>query len=217
MNKKVLLQGDILKKATLAEKVAKYSKVKLKKTIVKVPRLRARRQKALKIKQAEKIPISSIIPLLIKSAVEKAKKEGKAKPDVEEQKSYQVLKGEREHIFNGGYGTASKGYGAAPHASYVDYGKLFSYLGKFRAKQPYEDMAEHIGNLNKATESGSFVLADRETMDKGKFYLRYINSKIPIDKSSLVPIAGMNSAEWEQFKMWMRLDTATYLLKISTS
>ncbi|MBI2658876.1 hypothetical protein HYX05_02110, partial [Candidatus Woesearchaeota archaeon] len=71
--------------------------------------------------------------------------------------------------------------------------------------------------LNKAAESGSFALADKETMDKGARYVKYFNSKTPIDKSSLVPIAGMNSAEWEQFKLWMRLDTVMYLLKTSTS
>ena len=73
------------------------------------------------------------------------------------------------------------------------------------------------GKINKAMEDQGFSLIDKETMEKGANYIRYFNSKIPIDKSSLVPIAGMNSAEWEQFKMFMRLDTAMYLLKISTS
>ena len=98
----------------------------------------------------------------------------------------------------------------------MDYAKLFSYLGKFRTQGAYENDSP-IEFLNKTTENGSFTLIDKETMEKGKTYVRYFNSKIPIDKSSLVPMAGMNSAEWEQFKMWMRLDTAIYLLKISTS
>jgi hypothetical protein len=86
------------------------------------------------------------------------------------------------------------------------------------AKQPYEDMAEHVGNNNKALDDRGFVLTNTETMEKGKFYIRYFNSKIPIAKNSLVPMApGMSSKDWEEFIWFMRLDTATYLLKISTS
>lgn len=207
-------RGGNLKKETLAEKVLDgFSKVRLKKAFVKVPKLRIRKRKVTKLKNYDKTPISSIINILIKTSVEKVKKERA----IENGKSYHILKGDKLPIANGGYGTVSKGYGSAPHTSYVDYGKLFSYLGKFRSQSAYENMGNHTETLNKSTESGSFTLIERETMEKGKTYVRYFNSKIPIDKSSLVPIAGMNSAEWEQFKMWMRLDTAMYLLKISTS
>ena len=200
---------------TLADKVSRnFSKVKVRKISVKVPRLRA--GKALvKIAPKKEIPVSSIINIIIKSAVEKAKRE-RIEKIAENGKAYSISKEDKELIVNGGYGTLSKGYGIAPQASYVDYGKLFSYLGKFRTKNAYDNTAP-LEDLNKPAESGSFVLADKETMEKGKFYVRYVNSKIPIDKTSLVPIAGMNSAEWEQFKLWMRLDTAMYLLKISTS
>ena len=208
--------ATILAPATLADRIKMdFSKVKLKKAAVKVPKLKVRTRKAIGLKSDDKMPVSSIINILIKTAVEKAKKERKERAVVDG-RSYNILK-DSKPIDNGGYGAISKGYGSKPHASYVDYGKIFSYLGSFRAKQPYENMADHVGTLNKATENGSFTLVDSETMEKGKFYVRYVNSKIPIDKSSLVPIVGMNSGEWEQFKMWMRLDTAMYLLKISTS
>lgn len=203
---------------TLAEKILRdFSRIKLKKATIKVPRLKVGKQKLKSIpEEDDKLPVSSLINILVKNAVEKAKRERKEKV-VEDDKSYTVLKDERDFLFNGGYGTVSKGYGSAPHKTYVDYGKLFSYLGKFKSQSPYENMTEHLGTLNKSSESGSFTLVDRETMEKGKFYVRYINSKIPIDKTSLVPISGMNSAEWEEFKWFMRLDTAMYLLKISTS
>ncbi len=200
---------------TLVEKVTRdFSKIRLKRTFVKVPKLKARKKKAGKAEKDNKIPVSAIVNILIKNALENARKERGKKPAVENKK-YTIKEDKLDAP--GGYGTASKGYGISFHASYVDYGKLFSYLGKFKSKSPYENMAEHLGALNKSSESGSFTLVDRETMDKGKFYVRYVNSKIPIDKTSLVPVAGMNSAEWEQFKWFMRLDTAMYLLKISTS
>lgn len=216
--------------ATLADKVVRnFSKVKLKKVFVKVPNLKnAKKQNTKKsAKQIflsnvkdEEMPASSIIKMLIETAFEEVKNAKKAAKPIffsdEEGKSYTILKGGKDKNI-GGYGAVSKVYGITPHTSYVDYARLFSHLGKFRAKSAYENMAEHIEALNNAAESDSFVLADRETIDKGKFYVRYTNSKIPIDKTSLVPIAGMNSAEWEEFKLFMRLDTAMYLLKISTA
>lgn len=215
---------------TLADKVVRnFSKVKLKKASVKVPKVKnikkqntkkSANQAFLSNLNDEKIPTSSIIKALIEAAFEDVKNTKKtAKPTFfsgEEGKSYTILKEDKDKNI-GGYGAVSKVYGIIPNTSYVDYGRLFSHLGKFRAKSAYENMAEHVEALNNAAESGSFVLADRETIDKGKFYVRYAHSKIPIDKTSLVPIAGMNSAEWEEFKLFMRLDTAMYLLKISTA
>ena len=209
--------ATILTAKTLADRIKMdFSKVNLKKAAVKVPKLKVRKRKVTSLKSDDKIPISSIIQILIKNAVQKAKNDRKEK-SVEEDKSYKILKDEKDLTFNGGYGTVSKGYGATPHTTYVDYGKLFGYLGKFKSQSPYENMAEHLGTLNKATESGSFALVDRETMDKGARYVKYFHSKTPIDKTSLVPIAGMSSAEWEEFKRFMRFDTVMYLLKTSTS
>ena len=200
---------------SLADSVKRnFSKIRFKRLSVKVPKLKARKRREVRVKKEEKIPLSSIINILIKASIENAKREKEKKP-ASGNKKY-AIKDENKEI-PGGYGTISKGYGTAPHASYVDYGKLFSYLGKFKSQSAYENMGNHVEFLNKSAESGSFTLVDKETMERGKNYIRYFNSKIPLDKSSLVPIAGMNSAEWEQFKWFMRLDTAMYLLKISTS
>ena len=197
-----------------------FSKVKLKKTFVKVPKLKARKDRIKKISQKkdDKILISSIVDIMIKSAVDRAKTEKKAKAQVEEDKSYTSLRDDKT-IESSGYGAMQKAYGTAPHASYVDYEKLFSYLGKFRAKQPYENMAEHTGMLNKATESSSFVLADREAIDKIGRFDKYMKSPVmdmPVMALSLVPIAGLSSAEWEEIKMMMKLDPAMYNLKTKT-
>ena len=154
-----------------------------------------------------------------KNAVEKAKIERKEKA-VEDDKSYSILKDERELLFDGGYGTLSKGYGSMPRKTYVDYGKLFSYLGKFRTKNPFDDMTDHVETLNKATESSSFVLADKEAMDKIGRYEKYMKSPVmdtPVMALSLVPIAGLSSGEWEEIKMMMKLDPVIYNLKIKIS
>ena len=196
-----------------------FSKVKLKKAAVKVPRLRVRKKKVSNIKKDKNLPVSSIINILIKAAVEKAKKERKEK-NLEEGRSYGTTKDSKELIVNGGYGTASKGYGTAPHTSYVDYEKLFSYLGTFRSKSMYENIGNPVEFLNKATESGSFVLADKDSMDKIGRFEKYFKPQVmdtPIVALSLVPVAGLSSAEWEEIKNLLRFDPVMYTLKSKTS
>ena len=210
----------ILAKITLAERISKnYSKVKLGKTSVKVPKLKVRKLNASKQKNDEPFPNSSIINILIKGAAEKARIDKREKNLVENNKRYNLLKDDKLVAY-GGYGSVSKGYGNVPHTSYVDYGKLFSYLGKFKAKSAYENMGNHFETLNKSTESGSFVLADRDSMDKiGRFdkYIRNPEMAIQTMALSLVPIAGLSSAEWEEIKNLMRFDPVTYTLKSKTS
>lgn len=201
---------------TLAEKVKRdFSKIKLKRTFVKVPKLKARKKNIGKAEKDDKIPVSTIVNILIKNALENARKE--KKPAVESKK-YKIKEDMPDII--GGYGTASKGYGASVHAFYVDYGKLFSYLGKFKSQSPYENMAEHLSALNKSSESGRFVLADREAMDRIGRFDKYMKSPVMAIQTmalSLVPIAGLSSAEWEEIKMLMKFDSVLYNLKTKTS
>lgn len=210
-----------MNKKTLAQKILNnFSRVKVRKASVKVPKLKIRKGKFRKPENNDKIPISSIINILIKSAVEKARRNRKGKAIVEEDKSYSLFKDDRELKVNGGYGTVSKGYGMAPHVSYIDYEKLFSYLGKFKSQSAYENMDGNVGTLNKPTESGSFVLADKDSMDKiGKFdkYMKSPVMAIQTMALSLVPIAGLSSAEWEEIKNLMRFDPVMYTLKTKTS
>ena len=205
--------------ATLADRIKMdFSKVKLKKAAVKVPKLKVRTRKAIGLKSDDKMPVSSIINILIKTAVEKAKKERKERAVVDG-RSYNILK-DSKPIGNGGYGAISKGYGSKPHASYVDYEKLFSYLGKFKSQSPYENMAEQLGKLNAATESGSFVLADRDSMDKIGRFEKYNKPQVMAIQTialSLVPVAGLSSAEWEEIKNLMKFDSVMYTLKSKTS
>ena len=207
-------------KKTLADRISRdFIRVKLKKAAVRVPKLSVNKEKIIKSKKDESFPVSSIINILIKAAVEKAKRERREKDRFDDGRSYKIIKDDKP-IAHGGYGAVSKGYGRAPHASYVDYGKLFSYLGKFKSNSAYENMAEHLGNLNKAGDSGSFVLADGDSMDKVGRYEKYIKSPVGdmfAMALSLVPVAGLSSGEWEEIKMLMKLDPVMYTLKSKIS
>ena len=204
---------------TLAERIfGDFSKVKLKKSLVRVPKLEIRKEKVTNQRKNKSMPISSIINILIKSAVEKAKRGKKEKTQAED-KSYTIIKDNKSGI-HGGYGTASRNYGTSPKTSYVDYEKLFSYLGKFRSQSAYENMAEYVGSLNKATESGSFVLADKDSMDKIGRFEKYFKPQLldtQIVALSLVPVAGLSSAEWEEIKNLIKFDPVMYSLKSKTS
>lgn len=208
---------------TLADKVLEnFSTIKLKSSSVKVPKLKIKNEingkKYPKSKSHEKIPVSSIINILIKSAIDKAKSDEKDKAKAEETEPAISLK-EEEQVASGGYGAASKGYGGIPQSSYADYEKLFSYLGKFRSQSAYEDLGiNDLGSMNKMLGGSNFSLIDKETMETGAKFVKYFKSPVvELDPSALVPIGGMSSAEWEQFKLWMKLDPVMYRLKTSTS
>lgn len=200
---------------TLSDRIAKdFSVIKLKKAVIRVPKLKAVKPKA-KPKKAEEMPVSSVINILIKSAVEKARKEKKEK--AQDGKSYIILKDDKITAV-GGYGAVSKGYGASPHSSYVDYGKIFGYLGKFRAQSAFENFdGSHVERLNRIMEQGNkSYLIDKETIDSGVKNIKYfINGPLAAGPGS-VPLGGISSAEWEKFKMWMIVDYVMFSLKMST-
>lgn len=206
---------------TLAEKVSKnFFSVRLKKAIVKVPNIKAKKPKRTKfredISKDGKIPTSLLVRILIKNALENAKRERKEARQSEDRK-YRLFKEEKEAP--GGYGTAPLFYGAKAKSPYIDYEKLFSYLGKFKAKgSSYSDAPTEA--LNSSTESKSFELVSREAMDKGARYAKYFFPKVAdfhSNLTSLVPVAGMSSADWEQFKLMMLLDPVMYALKSRTA
>jgi len=210
----------------LADRIRKekfsISEVKLGKACIKVPKLIIRKKRDVKKVTRDiadnKIPTSVIVNILIKSALEKAKKEnGKMeKAAINEDKSYSK---EEKPTAHGGYGTVSKTYGMSPFGSYVDYEKFFSYLGKFKSKSAYEDINNPVGFLNKSLDTGSLILAEKETIEKGTRFLKYflggidLNPLAGLNPLSLVPVAGMTSSEWEQFKLRMQLDPVMNLFK----
>ena len=207
---------------TLAEKVGKdFSKVELKKAVVKVPNIKVKKPKQAKfheeIAKDDKIPTSLLVRILIRNALENAKREGKEAKQTAKNLKYKTLADEKE--LAGGYGAVSRFYGISPRKAYIDYEKLFSYLGKFKAKgSSYSDAPTEA--LNSSTESKSFELVSREALDKGARHVKYFFPKAAdfyANLTSLVPAAGMNSAEWEQFKLMMLLDPVMYALKSRTA
>ena len=146
---------------------------------------------------------------IIKSAIDKVKTED---DDKNAKKGHKI-----KNI--GGYGTISKFYRIIPTTSYIDYAKLFSYLGKFKSQSAYENFdtpTDTISNLRDGSDK--FSLIELETAEKGARYVKYFMPKnTDINVVSLVPLAGMSSAEWEKFKLWMLLDPVMYRLKTSTS
>src|SRR3989338_4588527 len=207
-------QGDFLALTTLAEKVKKFSKVRLGKFAVRVPEIKPKKTKAKPKKaQEDRLSASAIVRIIIKNALEEAKRkkdEIKKKPT---NLKYAVLQEQTD--IPGGYGSASISYGFSHKLPYVSYKKLFSYLGQFRAKNPYESEIPTEA-LNILTESRSFELVSREAMDKGARHVKYFFPKAAdfhVNLTSLVPVAGISSSEWEQFKLMMQLDPVMYALK----
>ncbi|MBI1935787.1 hypothetical protein HYS31_05085 [Candidatus Woesearchaeota archaeon] len=208
-----------MKHLTLADRIKEnFSLVKLKSSKIKVPKLRPRKIKAESKGQLKKealIQVDNLSSILIKAALDEAKKEKKAEPKDEIRPEAEESKQEA----SGGYGSVQKHYGILPGKSYLDYGKLFSYLGKFRASSPFgyaEGAAENISS----TDSRSFALAEKETIEKGSRLVKYMKHPtidFAITALSSVPVAGMSSGEWEDFKMWMKLDPVMYALKTRIS
>lgn len=201
---------------SLADKINRNSfTIKIKGAAVKVPRLKAKAKAKLRapVTNDQAVTLSAIVNAISKKAAEISMRETKqAKPA--DDKKYKAIKEELAPA--SGYAAASKSYGISIHKPYVDYGKLFSYLGKFKAQTPYQNLEEEpiTSVISSQIESKAFTLIERETMDKGARYIKYFLPKgANIDPSSLVPIAGMSSGEWEQFKLWMKLDPVMYMLK----
>jgi len=203
---------------TLAEKIRKnFSKVRVKGAIVRVPKLNIKKIKASKIKKQDKTPVSSIVSILIKSSIESAKKERKEKSELEEDRAYRIPKEDAKTGFEG-YGAFSRRYGASPHASYVDYGKLFSYLGKFRAQGAFENFASDnpTERINKIVEQGNkFYLIDNEVRDDAVRSIKYFTHGAVMGEQAL-PTGKINSADWEKFKIWKLVSYVEFNLKMQT-
>ena len=143
--------------------------------------------------------IGSLTRMLINKAVEKAKKTTK-KDKIKEDKIIYSIKEDKEITTNGGYGTVSKVYGQAPVVKYVNYDKLFSHLGSFRAKGMYED-AENSAKTGQGESTREMV--STETADKAAKHFKYfVRGEVIGDIGYVPPVgANINSKEWEKYRM----------------
>lgn len=205
---------------TLADKLKEFSSVKLKKATIKVPKLGARKEKSVKRRADEQkksnahisSTLSSIINILMKATTQRAKKSETGKPAAQE-KIYKAVNDDGTLSANKGYAAFSRNYDNFPNASYANYKRLFSNHGWFRAKGQYEHQAEgHVAMANKSLEDARFTILNAETLDRITKYIKYFRGGY-IDALSLVPKAGMNSAEWEELRLMAKIDPVTYGFK----
>lgn len=204
---------------TLADKVSKdFSRVIVGKTIVKVPRIHFRRISTTH-KPDPDGPINLVVRVLLRNAVKRVRLSDKGTITKESEKDIVLSKASPRQNIHGGYGSLSAHYGSAPSIPYVDYGKIFSYLGKFKSQSSYENLGKDEVGWILGPDTNSSTIATRETMDKGAKYIKYFKPAavdIYSSISSLVPVAGMSSGEWEEFKLLMQLDKVMFRLKTST-
>ena len=208
--------------STLAEKIeGNFENVSLKKFLVKIPSLRIRKNRIkrgkTRLKSRPEISTSAIIRILLKAAAE-SKKDGKEKknnsPNAQQ---YKILRDERPILENAGYGTISRAYGGMIKTPYVDYGKLFSYLGDFRSKNAFEDLEGSPTQLtNRVMDQGNkFYFVDTEVIDKGIRTMKYFTSGASNGELGIIPV-GVNSSDWEKFKLWQKIDPVMFQLKMNT-
>jgi hypothetical protein len=206
---------------TLAEKImGNFDIVKLKNANVAVPRLKTRKKLnfgKIRRKTRREISTSSIIGMLLKAASEKKGKEGGRK-EISSKKHYKIIEEERPLLANAGYGTISKAYAGPIRSPYVDYSKIYGYLGGFRSKSPFEDFADGTPTqlANRVVEQGNkFYFVDREVIDSGVRNIKYFTAGAVTGEVNTVPV-GINSSDWEKFKLWMKIDPVMFQLKMNT-
>lgn len=208
-----------MSRITLSELVLRHSR----NAPAKLNSVKARR-KGQEISQKTDLPFlvpAILSDIFIKKAVDNAKnnskKRGEIKVAVNGNKNYTALENDAPPPLNCSYSPVSKG-GAGEAPKPADYGELFSYLGKFRSQSAYENgnCSDFPANNGPAGKE-EFSLISRETMETGARYAKYLAPAQDISSASLVPIAGMSSAEWEQFRLWIKIEPVMYRLKMTTS
>ena len=189
-------------------------RVEVPKLDVKAKRPSAKEKKTSVIKQPA-VDINSILNNIFKNIGNAPTIAEKAEKDKAEEAEARLTE-EKEEA--GGYGTSRRSaYAAGIISPYTDYGKLFSYLGAFKANtgQEIESAAQMMGRV--MDESGKFFFLDREVIDMGVKHIKYFNMGLKLSGDmSAVPLGNVNSKDWEMFKLWSKIDPVMYKLKMDT-
>lgn len=174
---------------------------------------------AAKITKKKNFSIPSIIKSIVGNAVENAKKDGKKNLAEDSNKEYKIINEERGPILNGGYGTVSRenGYAAASKSKYVNYNKLFSYLGSFRSKGMYEDSDGKQFEANAAERTREMV--SMETIEKvAKHFKYFVRGEVMGDVGFVPPMGlGVDSKEWEKYRMMSMMSIYRPLIAMKKS
>ena len=160
-------------------------------------------------------PICSLTNVLINKAIEKVKETKKEKN--KEDKIIYSTKEDRQIITNGGYGTVSKAYGAAPVVKYVNYDKLFNHLGIFKAKGMYEDLGTRETDIKQTTESTREMVSN-ETMEKAAKHFKYfVVGEITGDIGYVPPVGiGVSSKDWEKYRLMSKMSVYQPIIKLKS-
>ncbi len=162
--------------------------------------------------------VSSVIKLMVNSAVKNLKKENKkSKQKKDVSKEYKILDDERDINVNGGYGTVSKHYGMSPKVKYVNYDKIFSHLGNFRSKGMYENFDN--GDLEIAAKNvteSSREMISKETMEKAAKHFKYFVMGDNLSDVGFIPPfgSGINSKDWEKYRLMTKMSIYQPLIKL---
>jgi len=203
-------------KKTKDRKLVRYKKKRTRKNVrVRTKRTNKRLRKEIKRYIRPIIPqksVSIVNKLEIDANLKKVKKEKHVKETEEEPE----LEEEVEEVLP--YKSNSSWlYGPPPQTDYVDYDKIFAHLGKFGGRSMYEGFEGYDDKekpqLNKAKEG---ILLDHQVMDDGAKYLKYFLPGDFMGSWSLVPPAGIDSKDWELFKLWSKIDYIMFNLKMQT-
>ncbi len=105
-------------------------------------------------------------------------------------------------------------------SSYTDYTKIWSWLGEFRTKGCYqfsEFEEKRLEETPLAIPSTPEILCDFEVIEKCIKHQKYF---MPGDNMNgtygNVPMAGVNSRDWEKFQLWAMVDYIMYKLFMDT-
>lgn len=159
--------------------------------------------------------ICSLTQTLINKAIEKVKETKKEKN--EENKIIYSVK-EETQANNGGYGTVSGVYGAAPVAKYANYSKLFSHLGIFKAKGMYEHLGTRESDIKQITESTKEMVST-ETMEKAAKHFKYfVRGDVMGDVGYIPPVGiGVNSKDWEKYRLMSQMSIYQPIIKLKST
>ncbi len=164
-------------------------------------------------------PRFSSICTLTNSLIRKAINDSKKKKEKKASKSSEVdiidIEEDRELIVNGGYGTVSSIYASAPIIKYVNYDKLFSHIGSFKANYNQQQALMEFGITPKGDDA-TREMVSTEVIDKAAKHFKYFVRGEILGDVGYVPPTGssVNSKDWEKYRIMSQMSIYQPLLKL---
>jgi len=128
----------------------------------------------------------------------------------------------KEVNINGGYGTISKHYGMSSTVNYVNYDKIWSHLGTFRAYNIFENDKNSNEIAMKNGESSREMISER-TLDVGARNFKYVaNMNVNNTVQDMMTVtnlvvpfgANISSKDWEKYTLMMKMSVYQPLIAL---